>query len=323
MDSPNDAKSRPTVSVLCATFNHASYLRSCVEGLLKQNTTFGFEIILCDDASADGTTDLVREFDAKHENVRAICHPENQYSQGFMPRDFLLPAARGKYVTWCEGDDLWTDPLKLQKQVDLLERNPDFAGCYTDFSLIDVEGNPIERPGKGKAGSVFTHLGVLRSGCPKTLTLMLRRDSIQQLIDNLVNFKGLKNGDQLFCSFATQSGDIAYIAEVTGAYRVGSGFWSTMATCAQSRNIVDSFLCIAEYFNSPEEKEAIAERVVRRLAVVALSKEEDDKRWFNSVESRMSKLGLTFDRSLYNLASKEHRRKQLRRKFRALFKVGK
>lgn len=246
MENPNNEKSYPTVSVLCATFNHAPYLRDCVEGLLKQSTTFSFEIILCDDASSDGTTDLVREFDAKHGNVRAIYHAENQYSQGFMPRDFLLPAACGKYVTWCEGDDVWTDPLKLQKQVDLLERNPDLSACYTDFSLIDVEGNPMPRSRRVKTEAVFTHLGVLRSGCPKTLTLMLRRSSMQQLIDNIANFRGVKNGDQLFCSFATQSGDIAYLPEVTGAYRVGSGFWSTMDQGRQHRVQVDSFLQMAD-----------------------------------------------------------------------------
>ena len=114
----------PLVSIGCITYNHAPYIRQCLEGFLMQKTTFPFEIIINDDCSTDGTTEIVKEYADKYPDlIIPIFHEENQYQKGVrgIYAKFVYPKVRGKYIALCEGDDYWIDPLKLQKQVDFLE----------------------------------------------------------------------------------------------------------------------------------------------------------------------------------------------------------
>lgn len=120
------------VSICCLTYNHEKYIRECLEGFIMQKTSFKIEILVHDDASIDGTPNILREYADKYPNLfQLILQKENQYSQGISPlREWLFPRARGKYIAICEGDDYWIDPLKLQKQIDFMERHGD---CYLTF----------------------------------------------------------------------------------------------------------------------------------------------------------------------------------------------
>ncbi|MFI3243456.1 MAG: glycosyltransferase family A protein [Akkermansia sp.] len=122
------------VTVRCLIFNHAPYVRQCLDGFVMQQTKFRFECIVHDDASTDGSSDIVREYAEKYPHlIKAIIQTENQYSKkNGAIRRIMSEETRGKYVAWCEGDDYWTDPLKLQKQVDFLEANPEYAMCHTE-----------------------------------------------------------------------------------------------------------------------------------------------------------------------------------------------
>lgn len=119
------------VSVFCATYNHEKYIRKALEGFVAQKTTFSFEVLINDDASTDRTADIIREYEKKYPNIiKAIYQRENQYSQEIsIIRRFLLPIARGIYFAYCEGDDFWIDPLKLQKQFDYMEKHPECSLC--------------------------------------------------------------------------------------------------------------------------------------------------------------------------------------------------
>lgn len=314
--------SSPMVSVLCATFNHASFVEQCLDGLLCQETDFPYEIIVRDDASADGTADILRQYEAGHpEMFRNIYEIENQFSKGVFPRETALPIARGEFLAWCDGDDVWTDPNKLQMQVDFLRENPSFSGCYTDFSLIDREGCSVGKENRVQKRRSFSHMEVLQKGCPKTLTLMIRRSSIADLIDRLPELRSIKNGDQLICAWATQSGEIAYLPKLTGAYRVGSGFWSTMQDATQSRTVVESFLKIAEIFVTDEERQAIGERLTRRLAEMAILRGKSEQEWCDGVKGQMSKLRLPFDADFYRREKSRFRWAQLKRKVRRFLPV--
>ena len=107
----------PLVSIACITYNHENYIRDAIEGFLMQKTTFPVEIIIHDDASADNTAQIVKEYTDKNSDLFIpIFQTENQYSQGNKPlANFVFPRAKGKYIAICEGDDYWTDPYKLQK----------------------------------------------------------------------------------------------------------------------------------------------------------------------------------------------------------------
>ncbi len=123
----NDIK--PLVSVFCATYNHEKYIRQCLEGFVMQKTTFQIEVIVQDDASTDGTSKIVNEYSERYSFIIPIILKENIYSQGKDLNEYFYKNARGKYIAICEGDDYWTDPYKLQKQVDFLEANEEFVIC--------------------------------------------------------------------------------------------------------------------------------------------------------------------------------------------------
>lgn len=112
------------VSVICITYNQAEYIRDAINSFLMQKTNFNYEIIIHDDASTDQTIEILKYYECEYpEIIRVIYENENQYSKGINISDRLFKLAKGKYIAFCEGDDFWTDKLKLQKQYDYLEKN--------------------------------------------------------------------------------------------------------------------------------------------------------------------------------------------------------
>lgn len=112
------------VSVYVATYNHKDYIRQALDSIVCQKTNFKFEVIVHDDASTDGTAEIVKEFYEKYpELIIPILQKTNQYQLNVNKlTKFILPIAKGKYIAWNEGDDFWTDEYKLQKQVDYIEK---------------------------------------------------------------------------------------------------------------------------------------------------------------------------------------------------------
>lgn len=127
-----DEKEKPLmVSIKCLAFNHEKYIRKTLEGFVMQKTKFRFEAIVHDDASTDGTAVIIREYAEKYPDIiKAIFETKNQYSKkdGSLT-NIMHNACKGKYIAMCEGDDYWTDPYKLQKQIDFLETHPEFVIC--------------------------------------------------------------------------------------------------------------------------------------------------------------------------------------------------
>jgi glycosyltransferase involved in cell wall biosynthesis len=124
---------QPYVSISCLTYNHKEYITACLEGILMQQTNFEIEVLVYDDASTDTTPSIIKDFQARYpEIIKPIFQSENQLSKGnrLLNPTYNYPRAKGKYIALCDGDDYWTDPLKLQKQVDYLEANPNCAMCF-------------------------------------------------------------------------------------------------------------------------------------------------------------------------------------------------
>ncbi|MBN2610915.1 MAG: glycosyltransferase [Bacteroidales bacterium] len=129
----------PLVSISCITYNHEKYITQALDGFLLQQTSFPIEILIYDDASTDNTQKIIRGYETKYPDIiRTIYQKENQYSKGVrgIAGRFNFSRARGKYIALCEGDDYWTDPLKLQKQVDFLEKNPEYSMCSHEVEII-------------------------------------------------------------------------------------------------------------------------------------------------------------------------------------------
>lgn len=119
------------VTVICLTYNHADYIRDALDGFVAQRVPWRIEVLVHDDASTDGTAGIVRHYEQLFPDlIRGVYQAENQYSKGVdIPETFLHPLVRGRYVALCEGDDYWTDPHKLEKQVAALEAHPEVDIC--------------------------------------------------------------------------------------------------------------------------------------------------------------------------------------------------
>lgn len=145
----NDLKiDNPLISVCVVTYQHAQFISQCLDGILMQQTNFAFEILLGDDESTDGTREICIEYAKKYPNkIRLFLHHrENNIAINGNPTGrfnfmYNLYNARGKYIALCEGDDYWTDPLKLQKQVDFLETNQKFVISCHNSNIINSDGS--------------------------------------------------------------------------------------------------------------------------------------------------------------------------------------
>lgn len=129
----------PLVSIICTAYNHGPFIRQCLDGFMMQKTNFPFEVLIHDDASTDNTAEIIREYEDKYPDIiKPIYQTENQYQKGIkIGVTYLYPRAKGKYIAECEGDDYWTDPLKLQKQVDFLESNPSYVLVCHQYKIVD------------------------------------------------------------------------------------------------------------------------------------------------------------------------------------------
>jgi len=136
-------KHDPLVSICCVTYNHRRFISEAIEGFLMQRTNFEIEIVIGDDCSTDGTQEILLNYKKKYpEKFHLICRDKNiGPNKNFAD---TLKRCKGKYIALCEGDDYWTDPYKLQKQVSFLENNPDYVICYNDSIVVDENNNLIK-----------------------------------------------------------------------------------------------------------------------------------------------------------------------------------
>ena len=133
----------PFLSVCLITYNHEKYLKQAIEGVLMQHVNFEIELIIADDFSTDATRSIIEEYRVKHPKIiKPILQAKNiGAANNWMD---LMEAPVGKYVAYQDGDDYWTDPLKLQKQVDFLESHPDAVMCFTNIEVFDDDTQKLE-----------------------------------------------------------------------------------------------------------------------------------------------------------------------------------
>jgi|BioPla2DNA2_1021312.scaffolds.fasta_scaffold31367_2 glycosyltransferase involved in cell wall biosynthesis len=201
------------LSICCITYNHENYISQAIEGFLAQKTSFNFEIIIHDDASTDATASIVKKYEQEHPNlIKAIYQKENQYSQGIKPwPNFVFPIARGKYIALCEGDDYWTDPYKLQKQVDFLEANPEYV-LTADNAIWHDLGPDKQRPFSTNPEKDVSIGELLRERQFATAAVVFRN------LGNDLLFKGVGGDTVLWCHL-TKFGKLKYFPRITSVYQ--------------------------------------------------------------------------------------------------------
>ncbi len=222
----------PLVSICCVTYNHEPYIHDCLNGFIMQKTNFPFEVLIHDDASTDKTADIIREYEAKYPNIiKPVYQSENQFSKKVdINITYQFPRAKGKYIALCEGDDYWTDPLKLQKQVDFLEANEEYSMCFHDVSIIRDDGILVNGSKLGNSGKCDRNEYDLITGWHvPTLSVLFRAIYISSDLYSLYeNYTGT-NGDTILFSYLGKFGKAKFIGEIEPAvYRMhDGGVWSS------------------------------------------------------------------------------------------------
>lgn len=132
------------VSIICTNYNKGDWVREAIDSFLNQKTNFDFEIIIIDDASTDHSYEIIQEYQNKFpEKVRTF---RNEVNLGITKTwKKICREAKGQYIARCDSDDFWIDPLKLQKQVDLLDASIDSLWSNTEFDMVDLDGNLIQK----------------------------------------------------------------------------------------------------------------------------------------------------------------------------------
>lgn len=250
--------SLPLVSVCTLTYNHMPYIRQCIEGVLMQRTTFPIELIVHDDASTDGTAGIIREYQERYPDIIiSILQKENQYSKHIpISATYVWPKIRGKYVAICEGDDYWTDPLKLQKQVDYLEAHPDCGLVYTFAQTREKILN----------GMVGDYVSLLKGNKIPTLTVLFRSEhtmSYKAETGISLHSEKVKMGDYPMWLFISKRSRIHCLPEITSYYRVLDESASHSRNVAKKVAFFSSSLYVVFSFLK-EETEEIKRDVLRK-----------------------------------------------------------
>jgi len=210
---------QPLVSILCATYNQKNFIAQTIEGFLMQKVNFPIEIIIHDDASTDGTTEIIAQYAQKYPNlIKAILQKENQYSKiKDIWSKFIYPSAKGKYFAECEGDDYWTDPNKLQRQVDFLESHPDYILSTENANVLFTETNIIKPFSTEPEHDVSLDDLLIRRRFP-TASVVYRNTYIKELSQQEAS-----SFDTMMWAFLAQKGKVHFNPIISSVYRRGSG----------------------------------------------------------------------------------------------------
>lgn len=215
------------VSVCVTTYNHAPYLRDALNSILNQKTNFGFEVLVHDDASVDGSRQIVEEYAARYPNIiKPIVQDVNQYSQKRYPSlYFNYPRARLPFMAICEGDDYWLDPYKLQKQVDGLIANPDVDLSFHPAFLVDHSDpqRPVRIYGDYDIRDTrvpFVKVLHRTRGWIPTASCVIRKQAKERFLSfMLAGASYLTVGDIFLQFFGSLSGGALFFAEPMSVYR--------------------------------------------------------------------------------------------------------
>lgn len=232
---------KPVVSVLMVTYNHGAYLSAAIEGVLMQRTDFPIELLIGEDCSTDNTREIALRYQGAHPDViRVIASARNVGASRNAQR--VTRAARGEFFAFCEGDDYWTDPGKLQLQVDYLRAHPDAGAVHSDFDRIVFRGGRWRKCPHFlryrfrelvPEGDIFPIL--LRANFIQTCTLCIRADLDRQFLASDLAMETYPVGDWPLCLYIAAKRKIAYLPQSTAVYREVPGSMMNSGHASRAR----------------------------------------------------------------------------------------
>lgn len=271
---------QPVVSICCVTFNHEAYIAKAIDSFLMQKTTFPYEILVHDDASTDRTPEILRAYEARFpELLKVIYQTENQYSQGRHVSQFILEQASGKYIAVCEGDDFWTDPEKLQRQVEHMEGNPGTTLCVHAASHVDNTGRTLESRVRPSSRSRYFSAEEVIEGGGGLFPTNSYLYPVRYATERPDYYYRAHIGDYPLAIYLATEGDVYYIDRPMSAYRVGvAGSW-TARLLSSPKKLSDHFQKTELLLDAVNEAnghryEAAIDRTKRRNRFQILLQEE-------------------------------------------------
>lgn len=277
MEQNKDTLQPLMATIRCCAYNQERYIRDCLEGFVMQKTNFRFEAIVHDDASTDGTAAIIKEYAEKYPDIiKPIFETENQYSKhdGSLRR-IMDEHTHGKYVAYCEGDDYWIDPLKLQKQVDFLEAHPDYSMCWTDaYEETNGKRKPYCRYAKD-CQSPMEEIIERGGDFVPTCSIVVHKNCLMSMPDKA---KSLFCGDYPLQMWSGHFGKVFYLKDQTCVYRfMSAGSWSQKFSKETKRQRVEHYYKekkLLDYFNKLFEyqfNESFEKRAANVLYSILLS----------------------------------------------------
>lgn len=272
VEYPNKVSASPFVSVLVQTYQHKNYIVACLNGILSQETNFPFEVIVGEDGSDDGTREICIEFAKRYpQKIKLFLHhAENKIkvmdiTTGNFNALHNFFSAKGDFIAFCEGDDVWSDPLKLQKQADGLAQNGNYALIYHSFMEVDAIGEilpeahrldqpvgdikkeDLQRLKEHPLLSTICFRNYLRDGIPEEMAEVINVDSF--LLSLLGNYGGAK--------FQKEINNTLY-------RRHSRGIWSKRTKGAKLRSKVITYSRLKRFYYSkqaPETAEYFSQKI--------------------------------------------------------------
>ena len=215
------------VSIQCLAYNHEKYIRKALDGFVMQKTNFKFEVIVHDDASTDRTADIIREYAKKYDFIKPIFQIENQYSRNKMfIKEFIYPLMKGKYIAYCEGDDYWDDPNKLQILYDYMNAHDKCSMCCHAYENIEAntEKKLSEVHTLTKDGIIDIQKVIKYDNPTQLASQMFRKECVLNQ-PNIYYNRGI--GDYTLLLHAATLGEIHYIDKIMAKHRVAAdGSWT-------------------------------------------------------------------------------------------------
>ena len=212
------------VSICVLSYNHEKYLRDCLDGVVMQKTTFSIEAWVHDDASTDSSADIIKEYQQKYPDIiKPILQKENQYSkkEGSILAKFVYPKCSGKYIALCEGDDYWTDPYKLQKQVDFLESHPDFSMCCHGADVKNETLQKVDCACEHMTTREYFPVDAFPTWQIPTASIVYRREKVEKY--KIKRASDFFAGDVVLILTCMHVGRVWGVEEHMSVYRVNAG----------------------------------------------------------------------------------------------------
>jgi glycosyltransferase involved in cell wall biosynthesis len=245
------------VSVVMITYAHERYIEQAIESVLMQEYNGEIELIVANDNYPDDSDSIIKKIIKEHPRGSWIMYTNHPENKGMMENSiWALKQAKGKYIALCEGDDYWTDPLKLQKQVDFLETNQDYSMCFHNANRLYQKKEFIRtfhhvEDKDYLINEVFLHWIV------PTASIVLRREVLSK-INKIIKDKRILNGDIIVVLSAFEYGKVRGFSDAMSTYRVHDGGISQSRISENNikhlLNYISHYMLIREKFLNIDKK---------------------------------------------------------------------